>query len=83
MLPPALVAAIDWDTLVRERAEIVAPGVGPWPWRSSLRLLLEKRFGPLSEAHLGHLSGASDAALERWVERALSARTVDDVFADD
>jgi hypothetical protein len=45
-----------------------------------LRKLLERRFGLLSEQTLERLEAAGDQDLDQWVERVLTARTLDEVF---
>jgi hypothetical protein len=43
--------------------------------------LLELRFRPLPNAVKTRVQAASRAELERWAERVLEAKTLDDVFA--
>jgi hypothetical protein len=50
--------------------------------RSLLRLL-EKRFGPASEAVRTRIAAADSVALDRWLDRVLDAPTVDAVFTED
>jgi hypothetical protein len=45
-----------------------------------LRKLLEQRFGPLSEGTLERLAAAGEQDLDRWAERVLTARTLDEVL---
>ena len=47
-----------------------------------LRKLLVRRFGPLPSAVEARLVGAGEADLERWTDRLLDARTLDDIFDD-
>lgn len=42
---------------------------------------LNRRFGPLSAAVTDRIGNATADQLERWTERVLDARTLDDVFA--
>jgi hypothetical protein len=50
--------------------------------RSLLRLL-EKRFGPASEAVRTRIAAADSVGLDRWLDRVLDAPTVDAVFTED
>jgi hypothetical protein len=43
---------------------------------------LTVKFGELPDGILQRIRAADDAYLERWAERILVARTIDDVFAD-
>jgi hypothetical protein len=45
-----------------------------------LRKLLEQRFGPLSDGTLERLAAAGEQDLDRWAERVLTARTLDEVL---
>ena len=45
--------------------------------------LLERRFGPLSEATEARVRSADDGALERWSLRLLDASSLEEVFRDD
>jgi len=45
-----------------------------------LRLLLEKRFGPLPPAIQARLEKATPAKLEAWADAVLDAPTLDGVF---
>lgn len=45
--------------------------------------LLTRRFGEPAEAVVLRVRGASLVELDRWTERVLDARTIDDVFAVD
>ena len=47
----------------------------------ALRRLLQKRFGPLSEDVLARLQAASIDELELWLDRALDADSLAEVFA--
>ena len=47
----------------------------------SLRRLLQKRFGPLSEDVLARLQAASIDELELWLDRALDADSLAGVFS--
>ncbi|HKY39085.1 MAG TPA: hypothetical protein VJN18_24270 [Polyangiaceae bacterium] len=47
----------------------------------TLRKLLTLKFGPLSEAAALHVATASEAELDRYLERVLTAQTVDTVLA--
>ena len=48
---------------------------------ATLEKLLTLKFGKLSPAHLQRLRAASSEELERWVERVLSADTIEAVLA--
>ncbi|MEM9556379.1 MAG: Rpn family recombination-promoting nuclease/putative transposase [Acidobacteriota bacterium] len=55
--------------------------------RNELRIellvkLLERKFGPLSEAHRQRVDQASGTTLERWVLEMVDAATIDEVFTD-
>jgi hypothetical protein len=43
---------------------------------------LALRFGPVPEGIVARVRSASEAELDRWVERVLTAASLDDVFAD-
>jgi hypothetical protein len=43
---------------------------------------LRLRFGPASEGVAARVRSAPEADLERWLERVLTAASLDDVFAD-
>jgi hypothetical protein len=45
-----------------------------------LRKQLEHRFGPLSDGALERLEAAGEQDLDRWAERVLTARTLDEVL---
>jgi len=45
--------------------------------------LLTRRFGEPAEAVVLRVRAASLVELDRWTERVLDARTLDDVFASD
>ena len=47
----------------------------------ALRRLLEKRFGSLSEDALARLQSASVDELEHWLDRALDADSLAEVFS--
>ena len=47
-----------------------------------LSKLLVRKFGELPDWAQQRLRAASDADIERWLERVLVAGTLDDVFAD-
>jgi hypothetical protein len=47
-----------------------------------LRKLLALRFGTLRPEHEARLSSATAEELDRWVERVLTAKTIEDVLAD-
>ena len=49
--------------------------------RETLRLVLERRFGPLAEPSAYRLSHASAAEIERWLDRMLEASSVDDALS--
>ena len=51
--------------------------------RRALLRLLEQRFGTLPGAVAERIDAAGFADLERWFERVLPARSLDDVFADE
>jgi predicted transposase YdaD len=59
----------------RGRAEGKAEGKA-----DTLRKLLTLRFGELGEATQLRIAGASEAELDRWVERVLTADTLDAVL---
>jgi hypothetical protein len=44
--------------------------------------MLQARFGALPEAVVAAIRGAEQATLDRWFERAIMARSLDDVFSD-
>ncbi|KYF58943.1 hypothetical protein BE08_05660 [Sorangium cellulosum] len=48
--------------------------------RAMLLRLLRARFGELPDAAVARIAGAETAALERWAERVLSAKTLADVL---
>jgi hypothetical protein len=50
--------------------------------REYLLTLLQTRFGALPEAVLAAIREAEEATLERWFQRGLMARCLDDVFGD-
>lgn len=50
--------------------------------RNNLLFLLRQRFGSLPEAVTDRIDAAGFADLQRWFERVLAARNLDDVFAD-
>jgi hypothetical protein len=45
--------------------------------------LLVERFGPLPSATITRIRSADNATIERWSRRLLTAKLVDDVFAND
>ena len=45
--------------------------------------LLTKRFGPQSTEIVSRINAAAIPELDRWVDRLLDAKTLDDVFAAD
>jgi predicted transposase YdaD len=47
-----------------------------------LRKLLSLKFGTVRPEHEARLSAATPAELDRWVERVLTAKTIEDVLAD-
>jgi hypothetical protein len=47
-----------------------------------LRKLLALKFGALRPEHEARLSSATLDELDRWVERVLTAKTIEDVLAD-
>lgn len=47
----------------------------------ALRRLLQKRFGPLPEALLARVHSASVDELEQWLDRALDADSLAEVFS--
>lgn len=49
--------------------------------RAFLQKVLTLKFGPLSDEARERLQGANEADLTLWLERALSATTLDDVFS--
>ena len=51
--------------------------------RENLLMLLNHRFGPLPEQDLARIRRAELAQLQRWFERCLTARILDDVFTDE
>ena len=48
----------------------------------TLRKLLELRFGTPDQAVLTRLDAADETTLDRYVERVLTASSLDEVFAD-
>jgi hypothetical protein len=50
--------------------------------RDVLSRQLSRRFGPLSPRMQRRLASASSAELDEWVERVLTAESVEEVFAD-
>ena len=48
--------------------------------RAYLSMLLQVRFGALPEAILAAIQVAEKPQLDRWFERGLEARALDDVF---
>jgi hypothetical protein len=42
--------------------------------------LLARRFGPLPASCLARLDSATEADIDRWAERILDAKTLDEVF---
>jgi hypothetical protein len=42
--------------------------------------LLERRFGPLPASCLARLEAATEEDIDRWAERILDAKTLDEVF---
>jgi predicted transposase YdaD len=48
----------------------------------TLRRQLELRFGALDESVLERLENADEQALDRYVERVLTASSLDEVFAN-
>ena len=48
----------------------------------ALLMLLEHRFGPLPEAVVRRVRGASLADLDAWFAVALAASSLDEVFGD-
>ena len=63
------------EGLVEGRAEGLVEGE-----RLLLQKLLTRRFGELSADARRRLERASEAELERWAERVLTAATLDEVF---
>lgn len=47
-----------------------------------LRKLLALKFGALRPEHEARLSSATAEELDRWVERVLTARSIEEVLAD-
>jgi len=45
-----------------------------------LTKLLERRFGPLSEAQRAQLDAADEATLEAWTEQVLTVQSLDELF---
>jgi hypothetical protein len=58
----------------------VAKGVGQGEAKL-LRLLIQQRFGPLSDETEARLAQAAPEQLEAWALQVLTATTLDDVFA--
>lgn len=50
--------------------------------RAVLRRLIEVRFGKVMREHDARLAAASPEALDRYLERVVSAASIDDMFAD-
>ena len=49
---------------------------------ATLERLLQRRFGPLSEATMARLQAATSDELDRWTDRLLDAASLDALFAD-
>jgi hypothetical protein len=47
-----------------------------------LRKLLSLKFGTVRPEHEARLSAATPGELDRWVERVLTAKTIEEVLAD-
>ena len=58
----------------------VAKGVGQGEAKL-LRLLIQQRFGPLSDETEARLAQAAPEQLEAWALQVLTATTLDDIFA--
>jgi hypothetical protein len=65
----------------RETAEQVRRETTEQVRRDVLCKQLAVRFGALAPDTLERIRGASDEELDRWTERVLSAKTLDDVFS--
>ena len=50
--------------------------------REALLRMLRKRFGELSEADVARVESARIPALDAWTDRVLTARTLQEVWAD-
>ena len=50
--------------------------------RNNLLFLLRQRFGAVPAAVTERIDAVRFADLQRWFERVLAARTLDDVFSD-
>jgi hypothetical protein len=50
--------------------------------RTTLRNLLERRFGPLAASHLQRIDSAPQPALDRWLLRVLDEPTIEAVLSD-
>ncbi len=42
--------------------------------------MLQLKFGPAHEAHAARMAAASSEELECWIERVLTAVSIEDVF---
>jgi hypothetical protein len=51
--------------------------------RENLLVLLNRRFGPLSEQTLARIRHASLAQLQSWFDRGITTQSLDAVFADE
>jgi hypothetical protein len=49
--------------------------------RRNLTRLLTRRFGALSEDIIARIQQAEHTTLEDWMDRVLTARSIDDIFA--
>lgn len=49
---------------------------------ATLERLLQRRFGPLSEATIARLQAATSDELDRWTDRLLDVASLDALFAD-
>ena len=50
--------------------------------RRVLLKLLTLRFGVVPEAVVARMNNANEAQLDTWLERLVTAMTVDEIFAD-
>jgi flagellar biosynthesis/type III secretory pathway protein FliH len=77
-------AAREWiaEGKAEGKAEGEAKGLHDGQVRMLLRLL-ERRFGPVSDAVRMRVTAADPGTLERWFDRTIDAPTLDAVFSGD
>jgi hypothetical protein len=73
----------EWKTRWRAEARVEGRAEGrAEALRTALSMLVEQRFGRMSEALRERVESADEDDLRRWTSRVLGATTTDDVFAD-